>query len=284
MRLGPLGLAALALAACPRKPPDPAPVAPEAQIAQRATLTSSFEDLDLSLYEAFVAGPAEGTPVGELARRHDADRYTATLQEWGPPYVPVLQMEDTDSPTRESGAVVGWKLVSGPEGLVEQRHLSPQDLYTSDAAALVVGSVLQRAWDGGVLAEDPFELLVSLSEQLPGPWSICRPRTEEEALAEDADDDAAALLTAQDPVLLYAIDGSRGARLGLRALPPVESAEAVSGEGPFRWTVDHLEQAPASRDVGQLWASMGFSDCVELGKVLDAERVRRPRRALGPQG
>ena len=35
MRLAALGLAALALAACPRKPPDPAPVEPTEPIAQR---------------------------------------------------------------------------------------------------------------------------------------------------------------------------------------------------------------------------------------------------------
>ena len=272
------------MAACPRKPPDPAPVEPSEVIAQRPTLASTWGALDLTLYEAFVAGPAEGTAVGLLARVHDADRYTATMQTWGPPDAAVVQLEDTDSRTRAAGALAGWKLADGPEDIDEPEYLPPEALTTADVSQLTVSSVLQRAWEGGPVAADPFDLLLSQAERLPAPWSVCRPRTAEEVAVEEADDaEPDTMPSVLDPVLLYAVDGDRGTRLGLRALPPEEAATAVSGQGPFQWEIDHLEQAPAARDVEVLWTAMGYADCPELGRVLDAERVRRPKRSLGPQ-
>ncbi len=284
MRLTALGLVALTLAACPRKPPDPVPVGPADLVARLPTLTLALADLDLGLYGEFVAGPAGGTKVATLARRHDADRYTATLQSWGPPDAPVLQLEDTDSRNRTSGAVVGWKLIDGPQALAEPQPVGPQALLSGQVSTLTVGSVLQRAWEGGAVAADPFDLLLQLAVQLPAPWSVCRPRTPDDVAAEEADDaDAAATLPARDPVLLYAVDDRRGARLALRALPVKGTEDPAPGQGPFQWTVDHLEQAPSARPVAQLWTSMGYADCPELGRVLDAERVRRPKRPLGPQ-
>lgn len=284
MRLASLALLVLAVAACPRKPPDPVPVDPEEGIAQRPTLASTFASLDLSLYEGFIAGPADGTALGVLARHHDADRYTATLQRWGPPTVPVVQLEDTDSPTRVAGALAGWKLADGPEDLAEPKFLPPGALTDTDVSALTVSSVLQRSWEGGPSAADPFDLLLGLAEHLPAPWSVCRPRTEADVQAEEADGaDPGSMSSVVDPVVLYAIDGARGTRLGLRALAPDRAAEPVSGQGPFEWEIDHIEQVPAARRVESLWTAMGYMDCPELGRVLDAERARRPKRSLGPK-
>ncbi len=253
-------------------------------IAQRATLASTYTTLDLSLYEGFVAGPAEGTALGLLARVHDADRYTATLQIWGPPDVAVVQLEDTDSQTRVSGALAAWKLADGPQDLGEPTYLPPEALTSAEASRFTVSSVLQRAWEGGPVAGDPFDLLLSQAEQLPAPWSVCRPRTAGEVAAEEADDaDLDSMPFVVDPVVLYAVDASRGTRLGLRALPPEGATEATSGQGPFQWEIDHLEQAPAARGIEELWREMGYADCPELGRVLDEERVRRPKRPLGPR-
>ena len=270
-----LGLCALALPGCPRKPP-PDPATPPVSAAEVATLSHTFDALDLGMYAALTAGPAEGLPVGELARSHDADRYTATLEDWGPPSVAVLQLEDTDARTRIDGAVAGWKLTG--DGPADSVPVAPEDLRHGALAERTVGSVLVRAWDGGVVAPDPFDLLLDVAAQLPAPWSVCRPRTPDHAAAEEADGADPEAAAVVDPIQLFAVDPDRGARLGLRAV-----GDAVSGSGPFSWTIDHLEFAPAIRPAERLWTDLGYADCVEIGRVIDADKARRPKHPLGPR-
>lgn len=270
-----LGLVAVGLMACPRKP-VPTPVEPSEQLAERPTLVSSWADLDLNLYSALAAAPSDGLAVGALARRHDADRFTASVASWGPPDVAVLELEDTDSPTRELGAVAGWKLSGEPPS--GSSPVEPDALKHGDVAQRLVTGVLLRGWEGTPTAADPFDLLLAEAATLPGPWSVCRPRTAEQAAIEEADDaDPKTTAAVVDPTVLFAIDGGRGIRIGLRA-----QGDVAPGAGPFTWEVDHIEQAPAARPTDRLWAELGYGDCPEIGKVIDAERARRPKRPLGP--
>ena len=270
-----LGLAAVGLAACPRKPVPP-PTEPSEQIAERPTLVSSWADVDLSLYAALAAAPPDGLAVGDLARRHDADRYTASLESWGPPDVAVLQLEDTDTPTRAVGAVAGWKVSGDPPN--GSMPVEPDALKHGDLAQRLVTGVLLRGWEGTPSASDPFDLLLAEAATLPGPWSVCRPRTADQAALEEAEDvDPKTMPAVVDPTVLFAIDGARGIRIGLHA-----QGDVAPGAGPFTWEVDHVEQAPAARPTDRLWAELGYGDCPEIGKVIDAERARRPKRPLGP--
>lgn len=277
MRLAALGLLALTLAACPKKPPPP-PDEPPEPLEELPALVLDRAGLTTSLVPALTAAPPEGLAVGELARRHDADRYTATLQTWGPPDVRVLQLEDTDSPTRTQGAIAAWKLAANPER-TDVVPVAPGDLRDGAVAAELVTSVLVRDWVGDPTAADPFALLLDVAAELPAPWSVCRPRTALDVDAEEAEDaDPSAMASVLDPTRLFAVDAARGVRIGLYA----EDEEARPGQGPFTWRIDHLEFAPAARPVERLWTGLGYADCPEIGRVIDAEKVKRPKRPLGP--
>ncbi len=249
---------------------------------QRGTVVHRWSDLDPSLYVDLAAAPAEGAPLGALASRHDVDRYTTFLTTWGPPDRSVLQIEDTSAVEHESGAVAAWVLADGPTNVGEVEPVDGDSLLHGEPSRWTVASVLVRDWNGGPRAEDPFDLLLGAEAQLPGPWSVCRPRTQEQVAAEESNEaDVTAMAHAVDPVVVYAIDVERGVRIGLKALATTEGAPEP-GAGPFTWAVDHLEQVPIARAEASWWPDLGYTDCLEIGRLLGDGKARRPKRPLGP--
>ena len=267
---------------CPKRRSVPTSVPDsEAGALQRGTVVHRWSDLDPSLYDDLAAAPAEGERLRSLAIRHDVDRYTTFLTTWGPPDRSVLQIEDTSAVERESGAVAAWVLADGPMNVGEAEPIDGDALVHGEPSRWTVASVLVRDWSDGPRAEDPFDLLLLAEEQLPGAWSVCRPRTQEQVAAEEPKEaDVTAMAHAVDPVVLYAIDVERGVRIGLKALATDGVPE--SGAGPFTWAVDHLEQVPIARAEGSWWPDMGYIDCIEIGRLLGDGKARRPKRPLGP--
>jgi len=247
---------------------------------QRPALVDRWADLDLTLYADLVAAPSKGLPLATLARRYDAEQFTTVLDVWG--QRPVLQLEDTSAEERVTGAVGGWFLGEGATPIDEPTPVSPDELRYGPTSEALVTSVLLREWADAPSAEDPFDLLLAEIAVLPAPWSVCRPRTEEQAAAEEPKDaDVASMPHAADPTLLYAVDEVRGLAVGLVAVAP-GGAVPSSGGGPFAWTVDHLEISPTARSTSSWWTALGYADCVEVGKVLGEDRARRPRAPFGP--
>lgn len=281
-----LFLIGAALLGCPKQTSVPTDVPePDVGAPQRGTVVHRWGDLDLSLYDDLAAAPAEGARLRALATRHDVDRYTTLLTTWGPPDRPVLQIEDTSAVERERGAVAAWILADGPTNVGEAEPIDGDSLVHGEPSRWTVASVLVRDWSDGPRAEDPFDLLLGVEEQLPGPWSVCRPRTQEQVAAEEPKEaDVTAMAHAMDPVVLYAIDSERGVRVGLKALANDGANDGVPepGVGPFTWAVDHLEQVPIARAEGSWWPELGYADCTEIGRLLGEGKARRPKRPLGP--
>lgn len=274
------GLAALALVGCPKKaPPIEIVRAPGEPAAP--TLLERWDALDLSLYADVILGPAAGQPMRSLARAHDVDRYALSLAAWGPPERWVLEIEDQDPRNTVDGGPLGAWVLSGTPGDPEV-PVSYDALLHGEPAGWVVSSVLLRDWADSPRAADPFDLLLAEHGVLPAPWVVCRPRTEAEVAAEEADDaEADGMLAVRDPVRLFAHDPDRGVRVAL--VPATDDvALPLPGDGPFTWTVDHLEFASTKAHAERGWAALGFADCVEVGRVLGEDRARRPKEPFGP--
>jgi hypothetical protein len=273
---------AVALSGCPKRQVETTP-APVEGAPQVGTLFDRWEDVDLALYAELAAAPGAGLALRKLAQRHDVDRFTAVLTTWSPPARTVIEIEDTSSPTRESGAFGAWILHDGPVDVGVPEAVSPDALLHGEASRWVVGSVLLRDWPDAPRGADPFDLLLADVERLPPPWSVCRPRTAEQVAAEEAEDATPETMPhVMDPVALHAHDHERGVRIGLRALVREGEGPASSGSGPYDWTFDHIELSSARRPRADVWAALGFADCVEIGRILGPERARRPKQPLGP--
>ena len=274
---------AVGVTGCPKKGTDSASLpAPSGLAPQVGTLVDRWDELDLAMYAELTQAPAQGVLLRDLALRHDVDRYTTVLTTWSPPDRTVLEIEDTVSVSRERGAIGGWILSDGPTDVEDIEPVAPDALVHGEASRWVVGSVLLREWSNAPRAADPFDLLLAEAPRLPAPWSVCRPRTAsqiEQEQAEEADPTTMAHVTA--PVALHAVDVERGSRLGLKAVARAEGPVA-SGSGPFDWTVDHVELTSPEKPLGEYWPALGFVDCLEIGKVINEERAKRPKRALGP--
>ncbi|MCO4772803.1 MAG: hypothetical protein KDA24_22415 [Deltaproteobacteria bacterium] len=274
---------ALLLGGCPKRTsaPDALPD-PNERAPQLGSLVDRWSDLDLSLYADLVAAPAAGAPLRALALRHDVDRYTTTLVTWGPPSRAVVQVQDTSAVDRDRGSVGAWVIVEGPLDVLDPEPLDLEALYYGEASRWTVGSVLLRDWADPARGEDPFDVMLAATAQLPAPWVVCRPRTAEEVVIEAPKEaDITEMAHAMDPVVLYAYDQERGTRVGLKARSRGDAVPA-SGSGPFDWMIDHVEFSPAERPASDQWAALGYADCVEIGRVLTDERAKRPRRPLGP--
>jgi len=273
----------LSLGGCPKRAPQTEPLPPaDLSAPQRETLVDRWAELDLGLYAEVVAAGSNGVPLRELAVRHNVDTYTTVLTTWSPPSRVVMEIEDTSALHRATGAFGGWLLLDGPSSVGGPETLSPDALLHGEPARWTVGSVLLRDWEGGPVAADPFDLLLAEAPRVPAPWSVCRPRTEAQGQMEDeAEDEAGPMNHVVDPVLLYAVDEARGARLGLKARSR-DGGAVAPGNGPFDWVVDHVELGSARRSVTEMVQPLGYKDCEEIGKVMSAERAKRPKGGLGP--
>lgn len=278
-----IALLALVLTGCPKKSTESTSLtAPEEPAPQVDTLVDRWEQFDLSLYAGLRQAPAKGVSLRELALRHDVDRYTTVLTTWSPPSRAVLEIEDAAPVNRIRGAIGGWVLSDGPTDVEGVESVGPDALLHGEASRWFVGSVLLREWTDAPQAEDPFDLLLAEALRLPAPWSVCRPRTADQLEQEQAEAaDPMTMAHVTDPIALHAVDGERGSRIGLKAVARGES-EVVSGSGPFNWTIDHVEWASPLKPLDEYWPALGFIDCLEIGKVVNEERAKRPRRSFGP--
>jgi len=108
-----LPAALLLLAACPKKPPEPAVKPVEAQ-PPAPLLVHSFDELSVDFYPELQA-LEEGAPrLTELARTRDVDQWTAVRSVWG--LLPVIEFLDTDRRHSALSASAGWFITTQEDG------------------------------------------------------------------------------------------------------------------------------------------------------------------------
>jgi hypothetical protein len=207
----------------------------------------SWSELTPDLYPEFVSlAEWEILPtVGQLVARHDTDLWTRHESVWGPPDRAVLEFIDTDRPTTDLSAIAAWLLAPPPPPKAE--HLLPER-RRGLASSRSVLAVLLRDFTGTPTAAGPEELVVSLGEAFPPPWTLCTPFA--------------------SPETAMAFDPERGLKIGLSSDP--SKAEGV-------WTVDHVEFLSPGFAAEEWWASKGYGECVGFAAVDARGRVRRLR-------
>lgn len=181
LRSGPalIGLLALALLGCPKRPPE---VEPAPELPTRPVLVRTFAELGPDQYaELRTDPPLAAVPLDVVVSRHDVWRWTSTHTVWGT--LPVIEFRDTDHPLASLQPTAGWYL--------GQPAKDGQDTV---AAALV------RDFADAPEGTDPQELVLGLGERWPLPWTLCQP------LDPKRSDE----LVVHDPV--------RGIKLGLRSV------------------------------------------------------------------
>ncbi|MCP4869726.1 MAG: hypothetical protein GY898_13515 [Proteobacteria bacterium] len=156
----------LLLAACPKKPPEPAVKPVEAQ-PPAPLLVHSFDELSVDFYPELQA-LEEGAPrLTELARTRDVDQWTAVRSVWG--LLPVIEFLDTDRRHSALSASAGWFITTQEDGTE------------------LIEAVLVRDFEDAPAAEAPEALMIGLAESWPPPWTLCQPRNRIGVVAYDSE-------------------------------------------------------------------------------------------------
>jgi len=159
-----LTLAALALAGCPKRPPDPPLEATDAQ-PPAPLLVRSFAELTPGFYPELQAREAGAPKLSDLALSRDVDQWTAVRSMWG--HLPVIEFRDTDRRHTSASASAGWFVAVSEDGTDE------------------IEAVLLRDFVDAPVGSAPEELIAALGEAWPPPWVLCRPANRPGVVAYD---------------------------------------------------------------------------------------------------
>ncbi len=237
--------AAVAIVGCPKKKPPERELPTPSEV--RPTVARTWAEITPAFYEEFAEfADYDIVPtVGELLLRHDTTRWTRREAVWGPPDLPVIEFIDTDRRATDRSAVAGWVLADAPAP--SEEGLLPAD-DPGVAPSRRVRAVILRDFAGAPTAATAPDLLLTMGDVFPPPWTFCAP--------------------AAPPGTALAYDAARGLKFGLVQDPSKD-------EGG--WTVDHVEFLSPGFVAEDWWAAKGYGECAAFAAMDAQGRVRTLR-------